>query len=341
MGRRRIADSETAAIATERLAVLLADLAPRRALPEPADVPDDQDETVAGEPDAEEPAADDEIVPAPVAARTAAPAGAPASGPAAARAVEPRLARTAEQLPARARNFGRRHLAVLTVVLMIGLVAAGWALLRARPVAVATPLSVATSAASGTSGPGAASTSGPGSDRASPAATPAPAILVHVVGAVRRPGVVTLPQRARVKDAIEAAGGLSGEARPGELNMAQVVQDGQQVVVGTAHRPGGEVRDGSTAAGSAGGESGGVGGTGTGGTGTGGPASGGSSGGVVDLNSATLAQLDTLPGVGPVTAERILAWRTEHGRFSRVEELQEVDGIGPKTYARMAPHVRV
>ena len=62
---------------------------------------------------------------------------------------------------------------------------------------------------------------------------------------------------------------------------------------------------------------------------------------MVDLNAATLAQLDTLPGVGPVTAQRIVAWRTQHGHFSRVEELQEVDGIGPKTYAQIAPHVRV
>ncbi len=61
----------------------------------------------------------------------------------------------------------------------------------------------------------------------------------------------------------------------------------------------------------------------------------------VDLNSATATQLDSLPGVGPVTAERILAWRTEHGSFRRVEELQEVEGIGPKTYADIAPHVRV
>ena len=64
-------------------------------------------------------------------------------------------------------------------------------------------------------------------------------------------------------------------------------------------------------------------------------------GAVVDLNAATVDQLDTLPGVGPVTAQKILDWRQQHGRFSRVDELQEVDGIGPKTYARLAPHVRV
>ena len=62
---------------------------------------------------------------------------------------------------------------------------------------------------------------------------------------------------------------------------------------------------------------------------------------MIDLNRATQAELEALPGVGPVTAAKILAWRTEHGRFSRVEELQEVSGIGPKTYAQIAPHVRV
>jgi competence protein ComEA len=62
---------------------------------------------------------------------------------------------------------------------------------------------------------------------------------------------------------------------------------------------------------------------------------------VLDLNEADATQLEELPGVGPVTAGAIVAWRTEHGRFGTIEELQEVDGIGPKTYARIAPHVRV
>ena len=143
---------------------------------------------------------------------------------------------------------------------------------------------------------------------------------MHVVGAVRRPGLVRLTEGARVQDAVDAAGGLTGAARPGRLNLAQLLTDGQQVVIGTARGPASEVRDGT------------------------GPAAssvGPSAAATVDLNRATAAELEQLPGVGPVTAAAILAWRTQHGRFTAVAELQQVDGIGPKTYAQIAPHVRV
>jgi len=145
--------------------------------------------------------------------------------------------------------------------------------------------------------------------------------VVHVLGAVRSPGLVTLPPHARVQDAIDAAGGFTRRADPAQLNLAQPVQDGQQVVIGSRNHPAGEVRNGSG----------------------GGPAEAGSAGegAVLDLNGADAAELEELPGVGPVTAGAILTWRTQHGRFSKIEELQEVDGIGPKTYAQIAPHVRV
>jgi competence protein ComEA len=149
-------------------------------------------------------------------------------------------------------------------------------------------------------------------------------ILVHVLGAVQRPGVVRLPERSRVQDAIEAAGGLRKEAVPGDLNLAAVLDDGQQLVIGTAKKPSATVRDDSAAPGR-----------------TAGPATEGSSAGVLNLNSASQVLLEGLPGVGPVTAAKIVAWRDQNGRFSRVEELQEVDGIGPKTYADIAPHVGV
>ena len=222
------------------------------------------------------------------------------------------------------RRFTRWHLGVVTVVLLVGLVWGGWSWVRTRPEAVAAPSVVQT-----TSVPEASATptrSPAPSDTASPAA----AVVVHVLGAVRHPGLVRLPTGARVQDAIKAAGGLRNDADPAELNLAQPLEDGVQVLVGTRSHPAGEVRSSGGTSGS---------GSGGGGTGSGGSATAG--GAVVDLNRATVDQLDTLPGVGPVTAQKILDWREQHGRFTRTDELQEVDGIGPKTYARLAPHVRV
>lgn len=226
--------------------------------------------------------------------------------------------------------FGRWHVAVLAALVAIGLACTGWAVLRARPVALAEPLPVLTTPA-----PGSAGTTEPGPGRSpappTPSAGAADSIAVHVLGAVRRPGVVQVEAKARVQDALAAAGGLRGNADPDELNLAQILLDGQQVVIGTRAHPAGLVRDGSTGnAGSA---------SGPGADGRAAP--GADDAAVVDLNQATEAQLDALPGVGPVTAGRILAWRTEHGGFAQVEDLQSVDGIGPKTYAQLRPHVRV
>jgi competence protein ComEA len=221
-------------------------------------------------------------------------------------------------------RFGRRHLAVVAVLLLLGVAAAGWTVLRDRPVAVATGEGLPTTSLS-TPVPPAPTGRGAGA----PSATASPGVLVvHVLGAVRKPGVVTLPEPARVLDAIRAAGGLRERARTGDLNLAQVLSDGEQVIVGTDRRPGGEVRGG-----------GGAGGGGAAAPGPGGAAPGRTP--MVDLNSAELAELESLPGIGPVTAGKILSWREKHGRFSRIEELQEIDGIGPKTYADLAPHVRV
>jgi competence protein ComEA len=147
-------------------------------------------------------------------------------------------------------------------------------------------------------------------------------MVVHILGAVHNPGLIELPVGSRVWDALVAAGGLTDQADPAELNLAGPLWDGCQIVVGTRAEPRGEVRagpGGSTESGQA----------------------GSATGGTIDLNSATAQQLESLPGVGPVTAAAILAWRTQHGRFTTVAELQEVDGIGPKTYAQIAPRVRV
>jgi competence protein ComEA len=215
-------------------------------------------------------------------------------------------------------RFGRTHLAVICVLLAVGLITAGWLLLRARPVAVASPGDVVTVAAPVQTPVSTTSASTTASMTPSPAKS-ASRIVVHVLGAVRQPGLVRLPENSRVQDAIEAAGGLTRRADPGELNLPQLLSDGQQVMIGTARDPAGEVREQQGSA--------------TGGAST--------ATGAMDLNRASQSQLEELPGVGPVIAQTILTWREQHGRFTRIEELQEVDGIGPKTYAQIAPHVRV
>ncbi len=158
------------------------------------------------------------------------------------------------------------------------------------------------------------------------AAVPTPSVqpaVVHVVGAVAAPGVVTLPGDARVADAVTAAGGAAPDADLAGLNLARTVVDGEQLRVPRA----GEA---VTAPAPATLEPGAV-------TGTAGAAPGPAG---VDLNTADLAALDALPGVGPVLAQRILD-RREEAPFTSVDELDEVSGIGPAVLERLRPHVRV
>jgi competence protein ComEA len=151
-----------------------------------------------------------------------------------------------------------------------------------------------------------------------PTATPLPSLVVHVTGAVRRPGLVELPGGSRVDDAVAAAGGATRKADLASVNLARVLVDGEQIVV---LRRGGVAAPGVAPAPSTGGAA--------------------SPGQPVDLNSATLEQLDGLPGVGPVLAQRIIDWRSKHGRFSSVDELTEVSGIGERTFADLRALVRV
>ena len=139
---------------------------------------------------------------------------------------------------------------------------------------------------------------------ASPAASSARRIVVDVVGAVRRPGLVRLPEGARVADAVARAGGLVRVAERTGVNFAAPVADGQQVLVPRRGVAGAEASVGGA------------------------PAAG-----PVSLSSATAEQLDALPGVGPVTAEKIVSYRQQHGAFRSVDELDAIAGIGPSRLA--------
>jgi competence protein ComEA len=134
---------------------------------------------------------------------------------------------------------------------------------------------------------------------------------VDVVGAVRRPGLYRLKEGARVADAVARAGGATGRAQLDLVNLAAPIADGEQVVV---------PRRGSGA------------------VGAGAPASGVAAG-PVHLNTATADQLDSLPGIGPVTAQKILDYRQQHGAFSSVDELDAVPGIGPTRLEELRPLV--
>jgi competence protein ComEA len=175
-------------------------------------------------------------------------------------------------------------------------------------------------------------------------ATPAPGqpsgpdqpVVVSVVGLVRTPGLVTLAPGARIADALQAAGGVVNGADTVGLNMARQLGDGEQIVVGLAPVAGQPTALGSSVA---------AGSTPTSRPPASQPPKPGSvkpkAGEVVDLNSATVQDLDALPGVGPVTAAAIVAWRQANGKFSSVDQLADVDGIGPARLEKLRALVRV
>jgi competence protein ComEA len=313
--RNRSSTTEHAEAVSRRLATLSAELASVRG--DPREPPSDR------QPDRESdrqpgPPVEGSAVEASAPAETPQPPAIPVPGRHAHRRLPTRAGPGALRLaPA--------HLVVLALVLAVGLAVTAWLVVRssAEPAALPEvepaegPL-VATSTQQGAAA-AEVDTAGAGSD-AGTAAVPGAAaeqdVTVDVAGKVRRPGIAVLPAGSRVVDAIEAAGGARAGVDLTALNLARLLVDGEQVLVGVPV---------PAAAGSVGAV----------------PAPPGSDGPLVDINTADQPTLETLPGVGPVTATAIIDWRTEHGGFTSVEELLEVDGIGEATLDELAPHVTI
>ncbi|MEI8083743.1 MAG: ComEA family DNA-binding protein [Actinomycetes bacterium] len=201
-------------------------------------------------------------------------------------------------------------IALVAVVLVVG-----YGVWHSQPAEQATPPQIVRS------GQSPASTAGPGS-ASDPAATasdsptaPSSAVVVDVVGPVRHPGIVSLPSGSRVSDAILAAGGL----RRGhtDINLARVLVDGEQIDVSA---PPGGTDSGSTGPSSTG-------------------APGAAVGNKVSINRATASELEQLPRVGPVMAQKIIDFRNQNGGFRSIDQLKEVPGIGEVTFTGLAPHV--
>ena len=205
-------------------------------------------------------------------------------------------------------RVGPGQLAVVAVLVAVGLAVTAWWVLRSDPAAVVPVAPLTSGSPAGLATPSGAE-----------APTPAPAeagttgtVTVDVAGKVRRPGIAVLDAGARVVDALEAAGGARPRADLAGLNLARVLVDGEQILVGVpvvAAVP--PEPPGATA------------------------------GPVVNINTADPVELETLPEVGPVTAQAIVAWREQNGGFTSVDELLEVDGIGEATLEAMAPFVTV
>jgi competence protein ComEA len=234
-----------------------------------------------------------------------------------------RLGRIADRwLPAAWRNArldpGRPGALALLVTAAVAAVVAAvgvwWEAPRAEPVPRLAPLVDPAVPALGASAlPAAVPAAGPDP---TPTAGPPEPLVVSVAGRVARPGLVRVPAGARVADVVAAAGGpLPGVDLTG-VNLARRVSDGEQVAVGVPAAPDAASPPATSTTGSA------------------------APPAPLDLNAATVEQLDALPGVGPVTAQRIVEWRTRNGRFAAVDQLREVEGIGERRFGQLRALVR-
>ncbi|MEN8650500.1 ComEA family DNA-binding protein [Streptomyces sp. 21So2-11] len=214
-----------------------------------------------------------------------------------------------------------RSLAALAVVLVVAAIFAAQHFWAGRPDQVRPPERVGERSVVAEPGPG------PGLPPGSPAGPSGPSgpsgsgvrIIVDVSGKVREPGIRRLPAGSRVADALRAAGGVKDGANTTGLNRARPLIDGEQVVVGAPVPPGVPAAPGAAGV----------------------PVAGGATAaGPITLSTATVEQLETLPGVGPVLAQHIVDYRTQHGGFRSIGELREVNGIGDRRFADIQPLVR-
>lgn len=216
--------------------------------------------------------------------------------------------------------LGPGQVTVVAVLAVVGLALTCWWLVRSgahevvAPTALATPRgALATPLDPGGGSPVSATGGGGVPSGTSSGAAGSAKVVVDVSGKVRQPGIAVLRQGARVIDALRAAGGARPGVDLGALNLARILTDGEQVVVGG---PVGAVVPSSSASGS--------------------PVAG-----LVDINTADETTLESLPEVGPVTAAAIIAWRTQHGGFTSVDQLLDVDGIGDATLSKLTPFVTI
>ncbi|WP_318218524.1 ComEA family DNA-binding protein [Streptomyces sp. SCL15-6] len=234
-----------------------------------------------------------------------------------------------ERMPVWVQNrcgMERRSVAALAVLLVVAAVFAVQHFWTGRTETVAAPEVVRAAAAHGTEGEGGAPADGgtaAGAPRPTATASAGAEIVVDVGGKVREPGIHRLPAGARVEDALRAAGGVRPGTKTDGLNRARFLVDGEQVIVGAPVPPGAGTGAGGTAPG-----------------GTAGTVAGAGPTAPVSLNTATVDQLETLPGVGPVLARHIVDYRTQHGGFRSVDELREVNGIGERRFADLRDLVR-
>lgn len=229
--------------------------------------------------------------------------------------------RLTDRLPVRIDPGRRGAVAVGVAVLVAAVLTGGW-VLSSRPHAVAVSTAGATAPGPTVSAASATAPLGPvpaATGTSAPPTAPSAVLVVDVAGKVRHPGLYRLPAGSRVDDAVQAAGGALPGVDLTPLNLAAKITDGQQIAVG---RPGAAAAGGS-------------------GTSASGAAPAGAPTAPVDLNSATLEQLETLPGVGPVLGQHILDWRDAHGQFTSVDQLRDVSGIGDVKFAALRSRVTV